>query len=93
VVLQFGLDTGQVRADGDADVAQMRCWADPGQQQQLRRSNGARGQNHLTGSNEHCAFFVHDAALSPDAPVALEKQAVNHCMRDEFDIRSWQRLP
>jgi hypothetical protein len=71
MVVQVRADTGQVRNDLDTEAPQLIGRPDPGQHQQLRRTDGARGEHDLppTVCDER---LVPDAVLDSPAAVVVQ---------------------
>ena len=80
MVLQALPDARQMVHDVDAMLAQVRLWADAGQQQDMGRSDRSAAQDHfLTG-----AYKTRDARFlerNANGPLALEDHPFGQCAR------------
>ena len=85
VILQVGADVGHVGDHRDAVPAQMVGRAEPGQHQQLRRVDRARGEDHLAGLDP--LGIVPAATQShADGAALLDQHALDQRMRAHVQV-------
>ena len=86
MVLQALADAGQIMVDLDAMLSQLRRRADAGDHQELRRLDGAGGEDDLTCADR--LLDAVDAAGDADGPLALEPDARDLGVGLDLEIRS-----
>src|SRR6185295_14969806 len=86
VILQVLADAGRLPDDIDTETAEPFAAADPRQLQQLRRADGAGGENDLAARSDHPVLTA-DADLDADGTAILHEHALGLRAQDDSQIR------